>query len=540
MTYDAAIDGKDIRKNGIFFIIDALRYDIFADPEAARALAPNICVLADQGVVRRAVANAPATQFVLPSLVSQTYPLDYGGYNFGISTRPRSYAEQLQELGYSTQMMASCTALGITHGYERGFDGLHTAQDCRLILAHFLERNLAYEIERWQSGKISDAEAIEIISAPMEDLLTTVARVTEGGRGRIWPQKLRAINELVALRCSSELDLLQREPLIVLKKINSIPPILYWRYLGKVRPGPSYIWYRLKEAIRWRTVNLLAKFEFPFLPLLHFETKAHEIMDGVCEFVRNSEGPWSIHLHLMDVHDFRSVARPMHVVQRLRYLPRWLKARARGQTDRRFGYDSALMFLDQEFGKLLTTLRETCGLNKVVVLVTGDHAYHDAGSPRPKQNIAFRTHFEDIDIPMILFGADRVISDTGMIDSMGMNATYLEALDIPAHESFKGRSAFTDGRDAIISESAGSGNSDIENKDLYFTVSTDEYRMMSVLKGSELAVFKLYDRSEDPKELNNIVDDPDKAQIIKTFIGYIERERGEILSLRGYSSTTLT
>jgi len=36
------------------------------------------------------------------------------------------------------------------------------------------------------------------------------------------------------------------------------------------------------------------------------------------------------------------------------------------------------------------------------------------------------------------------------------------------------------------------------------------------------------------------VDDPEKAQIIKTFIGYIERERGEILSLRGYSSTALT
>ena len=535
MTHEAAIKVKEMRKNGIFFVIDALRYDIFSDLDAARALAPNMCVLADQGAVRRAVANAPATQFVMPSLVSQTYPLDYGGYNSGIRTRPRSYAEQLQELGYSTQMMASCTQLGITHGYERGFDGLHTAQDCRLILGHFLERQLAYEIERWQSGKISDAEAIKIISAPMEDLLNAVSSVTEGDRGRIWPDKLRRINEKVARDCLSEVDLLHSEPLTVFKKIYSIPPILYWRYLGKVRPSPSYIWYRLKEALRWRTANLLAKLEFPFIPLLHFETKADEIMDGVCEFVRNSRGPWSIHLHLMDVHDFRSIARPMHAARRLRYLPRWLKARAKGQTDRRFGYDSALMFVDQEFGKVLTTLRETGNLDQVVVMVTGDHAYHDAGSPRPRQNIALRTHFEDIDIPMVLFGADRTVSDIGMLDSMGINATYLEALEVPAHESFKGRSAFTDVREAIISESAGSGNSDVENKDLYFTVSTDQYRMMTVLKGSELEVFKLYDRSEDPKELNNIVDDPGKIEIINTFIGYIERERGEILSMRGYN-----
>ena len=94
-----------------------------------------------------AVANAQATQFVLPALFSLTYPLDHGGYNSGIRHRPRSYAEQLADAGYSTQMMASCNVLGITHGYDRGFSEMHTAMDARAVLAHLIGRNLLYELK---------------------------------------------------------------------------------------------------------------------------------------------------------------------------------------------------------------------------------------------------------------------------------------------------------------------------------------------------------------------------------------------------------
>lgn len=526
-----------MRKNGIFFLIDALRYDVFADLDAARALVPNLALLADKGVVRPVVANAQATQFVMPSLFSQTYPLDYGGYNTGIRARPRSYAEQLQDAGYSTQLMASCNQLGVTHGYERGFEGLHTAQDSRVVIAHFLERRLTYEVGRWQSGEIDEKSAIEIVVPAMEDLLNIVTGIVQDGRGRIWPRKLRAINEFVAQGCTKELTLLRREPMTVIEKIKTVPPILYWRYLGKPRPGPLYILHRLKEAIRWRSERFLAGIDFPFLFLAHFETKADEVMDGVCDFVRNAEGPWSIHLHLMDVHDCQSLSRPFHAIRRLRFLPRWLKARSRGQTSRRFGYDSALMFVDREFEKLLAALNDTNDMNRLVILVTGDHANYFAESPRTRQNVALRTHYEDIDIPMVLYGADRNVMDTGMIDSMGMNATYLEALEVPGHQSFKGKSVFTGGREAVISESAGSGNSDVERKDLYFTVTTRDYRMMSVLKGSELEVFELYDRVKDPKELNNIAHDPEQTETIRILLEYLEQERADILTMRGYRTS---
>ena len=535
-----AIEKWLMRKNGIFLVIDALRKDVFDDSRGAKALFPNLFELADKGILRPAVANAQATQFVMPSLFSQTYPLDYGGYNAGIRERPRSYAEQLQESGYSTQLMASCNQLGVTHGYERGFDGLHTAQDSRLVLAHFLERRVAYDVERWHSGEISQKEVLGIVVPAMKDLLEIITGIVGEDRGRIWPPKLRFINEQVAQACPHELTLLHQNPLAVLEKIKKIPPILYWRYLGKTQPERFYMWHRLKEAIRWRVERILAKIDFPILFLAHFETKADEVMKGVSDFICRANGPWSIHLHLMDVHDCQSFSRPALALRRLEFLPRWVKSRLRGQTNRRFTYDSALMFVDREIGKLIETLRERDCLENLILLITGDHANYFAESPRPRENVALRTHYEDIDIPMVLYGTELLSKKSGMLDSMGINATYLEALGVPSHKKFKGKSVFSGGRNAIISESAGSGNSDVVNKDLYFTVSTEKYRMMCVMEGSSIEVLKLYDRINDPKELENIVGNPESVNVVKGLIYYLETERREILETRGYDFSSFS
>ena len=78
-------------KKALFILIDACRYDTVANPKAASYLFPNLAEIADHGFLRRVVANAQGTQFVMPSLFSQTYPLDHGGYNTGIRDRSRSF-----------------------------------------------------------------------------------------------------------------------------------------------------------------------------------------------------------------------------------------------------------------------------------------------------------------------------------------------------------------------------------------------------------------------------------------------------------------
>ena len=84
-------------KNAIFIIIDALRYDVLSDPKKSRFLFPNMTELVEQGFIKKVTTNAQSTQFVLPSLFSLTYPLDYGGYNEGIRNRPASYVECIRK-----------------------------------------------------------------------------------------------------------------------------------------------------------------------------------------------------------------------------------------------------------------------------------------------------------------------------------------------------------------------------------------------------------------------------------------------------------
>jgi len=524
-----------MQKNGIFLVIDGLRYDVISDLAAARSVVPNLAILAQRGSVKPAVANAQATQFVLPSLFSLTYPLDYGGYNNGIRNRPRSYAEHLQDHGYSTQMMASCNVLGITHGYDRGFDGMHTAIDTRVVLAHLIGRNLQYDLAKWQQDKISEEEMLAVLNTEFASLLEKVAGIVDSRKGVIWPKKLRQINERVARGCRDELLLFRKAPQVVLEKMIAIPPVLYWRYLGKEKPTSGYWFWRILEAARWRSERFFANYNFPLIFLAQFETKTNEIIGPLCRFIAEEKGPWSIHLHLMDLHDCRSLSRPSHILRRLAIWPKWLRLRLQGKTKRRASYDTALMLVDRELEKLVTVLQNENALENTVILVTGDHGNFYAGSPRTRGNVALRTHTEDLDIPLILSGCGKMSKNAGMMDSMGMTATYLDALNVPPHESFKGVSAFKGGRDAVVSESAGSGNADLTQRDLYFTVTTEQYRMMFVLKGPNLEILSLYDRLSDPKELDDLSDAAIQQPVVNQLVEFLERERNEILAMRGYS-----
>ena len=446
---------KSMQKNGIFLVIDGLRYDVVSDREAASEVIPNIAYVANQGDVAWAVANAQATQFVLPALFSLTYPLDHGGYNSGIRHRPRSYAEQLADAGYSTQMMASCNVLGITHGYDRGFSEMHTAMDARVVLAHLIGRNLLYELKKWQRRELSDTQLKKLLENEFASLLEKVADLVEDGRGLIWPRKLRKINERVAKGCLAELNLYKRSPDAVIKKMITIPPVLYWRYLGLVKPRLDYKFWRVIEAVRWRAERFLANHNFPFLFLAQFETKADEVMNALSSFVVKNDGPWAVHLHLMDLHDCRSLSRLSSVFKRLMIWPHWLLLRIKGKTKRRASYDMALMLVDKEIGKLISALKDAGRFDDTVLLITGDHGSFYAGSPRQRGNVALRTYTEDIEIPLIISGCKSLPKNIGLLDSMGITATYLKALGVKAHKSFKGVSAFMGGRKPLSRRALG-------------------------------------------------------------------------------------
>ena len=62
-----------------------------------------------------------------------TYPLDEGGYNYGIRYRKSSYIESIKKkYNRNTILISSCNAMGIGTSFDRGFDEILTTFDFRL------------------------------------------------------------------------------------------------------------------------------------------------------------------------------------------------------------------------------------------------------------------------------------------------------------------------------------------------------------------------------------------------------------------------
>lgn len=528
------LEDSHVRPNSILVLIDSLRYDVAADFESTRAIAPNLARIAQRGFARRIIANAQSTQFVMPSLFSATYPLDHGGYNNGIRERPASFVECLASAGYQTHLVGACNQIGITLGFDRGFDRVHSAVDYRHILSYRIEKTLQYEIDLIGSGEKSEAAALAVLVPELDAILEAIPHDINISDSKSWPQRLKKINAKVAQLCGEERELLRNSPKKVLEKLRTLPPALYWRCLGKTEFSAieKFLW-RAIESVNWRFRKIAVKIGFPVFPLGHFQVLAGDISPKICGMVTKFHQPWFMYVHFMDVHDSASLSRPWHLLGRLKYLRRWRKARRTGHTSRTFLYDSALMYVDEQIGKLIKTLERNGQLENTIIFATGDHGFGAAGSPRAnKKELGHRTHSEDIDVPLFASHEGARNNDECLVDTMGVTATLLETLDVPPHPSFKGKSAFGTGRHAVISENAGRGNADLARRDLYFTVTTHDHKLMATLKGTEISCQELYDLRNDPLELQNQIDDPVNGNIIGALLDHLYTERAELIALR--------
>jgi len=525
------------KKNVLFLLIDALRFDVFSDMDYARRIAPNLVALAERGFVRRIVNNGHATKFVMPSLFTQTYPLDWDGYNRGIVGRPKSYVELIQAAGYQTQLFLGHDIDGPLGGVDRGFDEVAVFYDIDLPLNSYLRDIAPHEIDQWRSGKTSKNDLIDLLRRDMDPLLHqaefSLNRPNRAGAHR----KLGVTTRKLARAYHSERILLAHDPLAVVRKIEAIPANFYRYYLGRSRVGRGLVLRRALFGVKAR-IQLFMRRQFG-LPFQFLSPRvpplAGEIIDYAIERITAMPDPWFSYIHFMDLHDCAIWARPSNLLARLLSLPRIKSAERFQGSPRGLLYDGALAYVDHQIGNLLKRLETDGVLENTMILVTGDHGliWDKNRDPTQQSVFGFRTHYEFVDVPLILTGQDRQPSNEGLLDSMSVSATLLDAMAIDGHDSFKGLSAFVKGRDFVINENAGRGNADLDSSDLYFTVVTKTHKLMTLLTGSKLTPVRFYDLTSDPKELCNLVDDVDRAQEIAKLTKHLLVERAPLFLRRG-------
>lgn len=109
-------------KNILLITVDALRADHLGCMGYHRNTTPKIDELAKKGILfSQTIANGSGTPSAVPPILTSTYPLMYGGYEY-LSKDRITIAEILKKSGYSTAAFHSNVYLSKFYGYGRGFD----------------------------------------------------------------------------------------------------------------------------------------------------------------------------------------------------------------------------------------------------------------------------------------------------------------------------------------------------------------------------------------------------------------------------------
>ena len=132
-----------MKKNTLYLLIDAFRFDHFKDLKKSEILAPNITSIIKNGMIKEVITNGHVTQVATISLFTQRYPLDYNGYSTGIRMFPKSFIELIKEK-YQTSFVASVYMTGPLWNLNRGFNIVENLYDKRLPFNRFVKHFLVF------------------------------------------------------------------------------------------------------------------------------------------------------------------------------------------------------------------------------------------------------------------------------------------------------------------------------------------------------------------------------------------------------------
>ena len=521
------------QKNGIYFLIDSLRYDVVSDLEKLYNYLPNLYKIYKKSSLYHCVANSRSTQFVLPSIFTLSYPLDYGGYDTGIRNRPISFVELLKSHNYYNMMISNSNQIGVTNGYQRGFDKIKTTVDFKVLLEHRIARTIKPRLLKNKD----ESFAVKELNLFFDELINGIEKYDK----ELWTEKLLKSNLKLAEGFKKEKKLLNLNPKVVIKKILLIAQGNYYKFLGDKELNYASIFFdKLISGVLWRLrtkINRLPKI-FPFTWYGHISVRFNRFnkkVSNIFNDLNNRKEPFFVYFHLMDLHDNRDITDPVFFIRKFKFFFKWLIAKKKGLTNRSFNYDLSLLYID-ELIKPILDLAESEKFKNTVFLFTADHGSSIAHTPKRKKLESERfleMYKEDLEVPVLILN-DSVkanLKKKPLIDSMDATAIFLSEMGISKlPDVFKGEQLKK--RDYIISEHAGRGSSDLLLNNLYFTLTRKEEKVFMILEDKKFFASAYFDLDNDPNETRNLIMNSNYKDKIKNLIDLVVEERKEIILKR--------
>lgn len=519
-------------KNILYIIIDGLRYDTVSDKDTFINMMPNLASIANDASLACQVAHAPNTQYALTALLSASYPLDEGGYNSGIKYRNYSAVEQIKNEGYATGLFSSCEQYNRDLGFDRGFDTISVSVNNRRVLQQEIKHRVSYLVTKWANKEITD----EVISSKLQKEYAEILIMLEKSgldemRNKGLPSYMVRRNKNLALACRKELHLLQQEPLEVAKKLLNTPEHFFWVVLGYKSRPVKLLLARILNKIFYLATSKISSAWYKGNKLDEYRAVAEEVVPQSINFIRESKKPWFNLIHLQDCHTYQFspdhiYRKPFVVINKILSAFSLKEKRKNTGSNRPLLYDINLSYLDKQLSRIIDYLDNSGEIKNTLIILTSDHGTHFSNiDKRSQPDLTKRFYRSCIESPFLAINnkTDNMPdvfpakSSLSFVSSMAKNEMIESSYD----------------NSLIISEHAGRGYCDLNNK-LYFTVLVElRYKAFTVLDGKKLTITEFYDLKEDPFEHENLANDSIYKEQKNTLLMKLYQERQEIFAKRG-------
>jgi len=526
-----------MKKNLIFIVIDALRYDRIGTHGYKYSLTPNLDKIITSGqTINNHFANGCPTQMSFPSILSSTYCLDYGGYNLGINNRPSTLAEFLNKKNYQTFGITTAHPSGSHFGYNRGFDYFENLLDLYQWFRQNLKVFIREALNDYKKKKISHEEMLNyLLTHYQKVLLSTLEYIEEIRNYNLTNNKWNLIK--LKKKVNKEIQILNKNPKIILEKFI-IYDYWYFLFLGDEKISKiRFLFHNLKENIRLKINSVINL--FPRRRIYN----CNQVFDRFFEIKdkkKNNKKPFFFFLHIFDIHEAKNFVLKFSLffifdVIKLLILRKF-----------KFGgfiYDLAVMSVDREIGKFVSKLKKQQMEKNSILIITSDHGM--VAGPPVRENFSkydLSNYFYDefIKVPFIIYPRINKKKNNNQISShLDMGPTIIDLLNLEKNMLFKGSSIFEKKKknwenNTIISETNGSGICNLKKKPFYICIRSMNLKVVYEIKNNIIKERDVFNMLDDPEEINNIVSINKNIQD-RIFIKKIAEQRvKEIMSYEKY------